>query len=296
MLTLLAPAKLNLFLRIIGRREDGYHLLQTVFQLLDYGDELQFRPRPDNAITLALQSTETTAPGFAELDNIDDNLVLRAARNLQAHSGCRRGADITLIKRLPVGGGLGGGSSDAAATLLLLNDMHASPLSLTELHEMAVKLGADVPFFLYARPSLARGIGDILEPINEWPEFWYVIITPPIKVSTAWVYKNYRLELTTNEYEFIVNLLKSDSFAVSHILENDLERVTSARFSIVNTLKQLLMDSGAEGAIMSGSGPSVFGLFLSKNQAISAKDNLLTHQLGDVFMAKGWETTAHDVQ
>jgi len=158
-----------------------------------------------------------------------------------------------------------------------------------ELHQIATQIGADVPFFLYRKPAIASGIGEILDFLTDWPSFWYVIITPPIKVSTAWVFQNFRLELTTNEYLSILALLKKDSFVISRILENDLEQVTSAHFPIIETLKQILMDAGAEGAIMSGSGPSVFGIFSSEKKACMATDHLLSLKLGDVFMTKGWE-------
>jgi 4-diphosphocytidyl-2-C-methyl-D-erythritol kinase len=282
------PAKVNIRLKITGRRSDGFHELESIMVPIDVTDSLEMR-------LLQKDRIEISSHGY-DVPNNETNLACRAARAFFNKIGVDHGVSIKLMKNIPVAAGLGGGSSDAAATLLLLNDMHGGPLSVSELHEMAVGLGADVPFFLYGRPSLARGIGDILEPIHEWPVFWYVIITPPIKVSTAWVYENYRLELTTNEYDFIVNLLKSSPFAVSRMLENDLERVTAARFPIINTLKQLLLDADAEGAVMSGSGSSVFGLFLTRNQAVSAKDTIQTHRLGDVLMAKGWETAAHNVQ
>jgi 4-diphosphocytidyl-2-C-methyl-D-erythritol kinase len=202
-------------------------------------------------------------------------------------TGLDEGASINLQKNIPVAAGLGGGSSDAAATLLALNRIHSNPLSDSDLHTLAVKLGADVPFFLNCRPSLATGIGEILEPIPNWPELWYIIIVPPFKISTSWAYRNLKLGLTTDEYAYIFEALKKGTYSISHILENDLEKVTSASFPIINTLKKSLMDAGAEGAIMSGSGPSVFGIFLTHEKAECAKDTLISGNLGKVFMVSG---------
>jgi 4-diphosphocytidyl-2-C-methyl-D-erythritol kinase len=154
---------------------------------------------------------------------------------------------------------------------------------------MAVELGADVPFFLESKPSLATGIGEILEPLEKWPKFWYVIVKPPLQVATSWVYKNLKLKLTRGEYDFIVKILKSDPFTISDLLDNDLERVTAARFPIIETIKTCLMDTGAEGALMSGSGPSVFGVFSSLNQAERAKKSLISQNLGDLFVVTDWK-------
>ena len=176
---------------------------------------------------------------------------------------------------------------------MTLNEIWSQPLNLSELHTIAGQLGADVPFFLYCEPSLATGVGDILEPLKKWPKLWYVIVTPPIQVSTSWVYGALKLELTRGEYDYIVKFLKNDPFAVSAILENDLEEVTSSRFPIIDTIKAFLMNAGAEGALMTGSGPSVFGVFSSLNQALSAKQFLISQSLGDVFVATNWEGPKH---
>lgn len=275
------PAKVNIRLKVVGRRKDGFHELVSIMVPVELSDLLEFRELNGNHI-------EMTCEGYHVPSN-DHNLVIRAARLFLKRTNINKGFSIKLVKNIPVAAGLGGGSSDAAATLLALNRILSNPLPISQLHYLAVQLGADVPFFLYNKPSLASGIGDILEPLKKWPEFWYIIITPPIRVSTAWVYENHRMKLTRGEYNYIVPLLESGSFNISHMLENDLEKVTSGHFPIINTLKKALMDAGAEGAIMSGSGPSVFGLFSSKSQAISAKEYLHYHSLGDVFMAKGWE-------
>lgn len=185
-LQLPAPAKLNLMLHITGRRPDGYHTLQTLFQLLDRGDELHFSDRPDGRVRVT--------PGIEGLPN-EENLVTRAARALQHVSGCRRGVDIHLVKRLPLGGGLGGGSSDCATTLVGLNRLWDLNLTGPELMELGLPLGADVPVFLAGRSAWAEGIGERLTPV-ELPERWFVVIHPGVHVSTAELFGH--PELTRN--------------------------------------------------------------------------------------------------
>ena len=280
-----APAKLNLRLKITGRRPDGYHELVSVIVPIDLFDFLELRAIEERGIELSCE-------GFRVPTDVN-NLAYQAALSFFSKAGIGKGVSIKLTKNIPVAAGLGGGSSDAAATLLTLNEIWSQPLSLSELHTIAGQLGADVPFFLYCEPSLATGVGDILEPLKKWPKLWYVIVTPPIQVSTSWVYGALKLELTRGEYDYIVKFLKNDPFAVSAILENDLEEVTSSRFPIIDTIKAFLMNAGAEGALMTGSGPSVFGVFSSLNQALSAKQFLISQSLGDVFVATNWEGPKH---
>ena len=278
-----APAKLNLRLKITGRRPDGYHELISIMIPIDLFDLLELKVIRQSRIRLSCEGLPVPTD--------KNNLVYRAALSFLSETGIQEGLAIKLIKNIPVGAGLGGGSSDAAATLLTLNEMWSRPLSLSKLHDLAAELGADVPFFLRSEPSLATGIGEILEPLKKWPKFWYVIVTPPLQVSTSWVYRNLKLELTRGEYDFIVKFLKSDPFTISAILENDLEEVTTASFPVIETIKKSLVDAGAEGALMTGSGPSVFGVFSSQNQAISAKNSLISQNLGDVFLATNWKRT-----
>ena len=173
-----APAKLNLFLHITGRRPDGYHTLQTVFQFLDYGDELQFRVREDGQIH-DLQPLLGVAPAA--------NLTVRAAQLLQKQAKTHYGADISLQKRLPLGGGLGGGSSDAATTLVALNQLWGLHLSIDALAELGLQLGADVPVFVRGQAAWAEGVGEQITPIS-LKEPWYVVIVPPCQVSTQAVF------------------------------------------------------------------------------------------------------------
>jgi 4-diphosphocytidyl-2-C-methyl-D-erythritol kinase len=217
----------------------------------------------------------------------ETNLVFQAAKAFFSRIGLRQGVSIKLTKNIPVAAGLGGGSSDAALTLKGLNNACAKRLAPEDLRTLAVNLGADVPFFLQSKPCIARGIGEILEPIEEWPEFWYVVVTPSIEVSTAWVYRNLKLQLTIDDYHFIINWLRKGRRNISQILDNDLERVTGSHFPIIDRIKKTLMDEGAKGALMSGSGPSVFGIFESKARAMSARRALKGMNLGVVFAVDG---------
>lgn len=263
MLTLPAPAKLNLFLRITGRREDGYHCLQTVFQLLDYSDELHFELRPEAAITLRVQSPanprhQHQADSPPSLDD-KDNLVLRAARSLQQDSTCTQGADITLIKRLPVGGGLGGGSSDAATTLLGLNQLWNLGYDLERLAALGLNIGADVPVFVHGHSAWAEGIGENLTPV-ELPSRWFVVIAPNCVVSTAAVFAD--SQLTRNSSAITIRAFRE------HGAGNDCQEVVEKRFPEVKAARHWL--SRFAPAQMTGTGSCVFAAFESEAQALAA--------------------------
>jgi 4-diphosphocytidyl-2-C-methyl-D-erythritol kinase len=187
-LTLLSPAKLNLMLHITGRRADGYHQLQTVFQLLDYGDKLTFDSRSDDRITLT--------PAIAGVAH-EDNLIVKAARSLQQLSPTPQGADIQLHKVLPLGGGIGGGSSNAATTLLALNQLWGLQLSLEQLAATGLQLGADVPVFIHGRSAWAEGVGEQLQAIDI-PETCYLVVQPGCEVSTAKVFSHKQLTRNTS--------------------------------------------------------------------------------------------------
>ncbi|HZV53857.1 MAG TPA: 4-(cytidine 5'-diphospho)-2-C-methyl-D-erythritol kinase [Rhodocyclaceae bacterium] len=174
-----APAKINLFLHVVGRRADGYHLLQTVFRFLDYGDELRFSPRDDGEIVLG-----TPLPGVPP----ESNLTVRAARLLRDAAGKRAGATLTITKRLPLGGGLGGGSSDAATTLMALNRLWGCGLSSAELQRLGLTLGADVPVFIHGRNCFAEGVGERFTDV-ELPPAWYLVTVPRVAVPTAEIFK-----------------------------------------------------------------------------------------------------------
>ena len=245
-----APAKLNLFLHVTGRRSDGYHLLQTAFQLIDRCDTLDFDVRADNVI----RRTSDLA-GVAH----DSDLIVRAARLLQQATGCMLGADIAIEKRLPMGGGLGGGSSDAATTLLALNQLWQTGLSRTQLMQLALPLGADVPFFLFGRNAFAEGVGEKLGEILT-PECWFVVIEPGVTVPTASIFG--APELTRNSKP--VTLLDF-SGVPTYLGRNDLQDVAIAMFPQIGAAMCWLNDFGL--ARMSGSGACVYAAFATKEQA-----------------------------
>lgn len=275
----LAPAKLNIRLKIIGRRPDGYHELVSIMVPVGLFDRLELELTRQSRIRIECR-------GFPTPDN-EDNLAYQAAEAFLSQTGMAPGLFLRLTKNIPVAAGLGGGSSDAASTLMALNSMSTNPLLAEDLGRIAARLGADVPFFLHTRPCIARGIGEIIESIHAWPRFWYLIITPHLKISTSWVYRNLNFELTTGEYDFIIHTLEKDPLCITKLLENDLERVTTSHFPVITTIKRILVDAGAEGALMSGSGPSVFGIFRSKKQALGAKERLNPRPAGTIFVVRG---------
>lgn len=235
-----APAKLNLMLRVTGRRADGYHLLQTVFRFIDFGDTVWIRRRSDGLITRSQE-----LPGVAEAED----LTLRAARALKAATGTRHGAEIRVDKRLPLGGGLGGGSSDAATTLLALNHLWGTGLSRKRLQELALPLGADVPVFVYGRTALAGGIGEALEPLTVGPA-WYLVLVPPVAVATAGIFRHPELKRDSEA-------VKIQGFSVP--AGNDLEPLVCRLYPEVGRHLAWLRSVGE--AQMSGSGACVFAGF-----------------------------------
>jgi len=275
-----APAKINARLKVIGKRPDGYHDLVSVMVPVTLADRLEMEVRSEGGIDLRCTGLPVPEGG--------DNIAFRAAERFFAETGIREGVRLLLHKRIPTAAGLGGGSSDAAAVLLGLDTMWPGRLSGTMMQRMAVGLGADVPFFLSAVPALAGGIGEVLEPLANWPRMWYVLIKPPIEVSTAWVYDRLKIELTKRENDCIFQVLRGGGFSVPHILENDLERVTEGSFPVIGRIKKALLASGAEGALMTGSGPTVFGVFQEQDRADEARRRLISLDLGDVFLVTDW--------
>lgn len=253
-LHLLAPAKLNLFLHITGRRADGYHTLQTLFQLLDYGDAMSFQLHPQGAQALHLQTSglNSTLP-----IPMEQNLVMRAASKLRAIAGKSLPAvQITLDKRIPVGGGLGGGSANAAMTLLALNTLWGLGLDKAALCAIGTQLGADVPVFIRGQSAWAEGIGEKLEPVAI-PPAWYLVITPPCLVSTAEVFCH--SDLTRN-----TPAIKMADFLAGRV-RNDCESVTCRLFPEVAEALNWLGKFAA--ARMTGTGASVFAAFSDEDSA-----------------------------
>ncbi len=242
-----APAKLNLFLHVVGRRSDGYHLLQSVFRFVDFGDSLAFAVREDGGVRRT-----NALPGL----DPERDLCVRAARLLQEASGCRLGVDITLEKRLPMGGGLGGGSSDAATTLLALNRLWRLNLSRAALQQLGLKLGADVPVFLFGESAFAEGVGEILQPLA-LPPAWYVVLIPPVAVPTMEIFRSE--ELTRNTIP-----IKIAAFSTGYG-HNDLEPVVCRKYPQVATTLAWLKTFG--DARMTGSGACVFAGFATEQEA-----------------------------
>ena len=275
---MLAPAKLNLLLKITGQRVDGYHELVSVLVPVALYDKLK--------ISKLERGLKVYWSG-RELPKGQNNLVNRAAVSFFKKTGIRKGAKITAIKKIPVSSGLGGGSSDAAATLKGLNQLWGNSLSSGDLERLALSLGADVPFFLLQRPSIARGIGEILQPMKSFPSFWYVIVSPNLMISTAWAYERTKLKLTNNRNQNIISSFKKNIFNIPDLLFNDLERVTLVKHPFLSSIKKSLLQLGALGALMTGSGPSIFGLFDSAKKAREAGKILESYDKGDVFVVKG---------
>lgn len=248
-LTLLSPAKLNLFLHITGRRADGYHNLQTVFQLLDYGDHIHFARRRDNLIHLRGAPPEIAG---------EDNLIVRAARALQARlGGAAGGADITLHKRLPLGGGLGGGSSNAATTLVALNHLWNAGLDRDALMRIGRELGADVPLFIFGQTAWAEGVGDELTPLAV-PARWYLVAVPDCQVSTARVFSHKDLTRDTAA-------IKVAAFSQGGG-QNDCQTLVRRLYPEVD--KALIwLEKFSPTARMTGTGACVFASFESRREA-----------------------------
>lgn len=252
-----APAKLNLFLHVTGRRDDGYHLLQSVFQLVDLHDELHFTLRDDDAIVRVTDIVGVPA---------EDDLIVRAARLLKAAAAERglptTGVDIEIDKRLPMGGGIGGGSSDAATTLIALNHLWDTRLSRAELMRIGLSLGADVPFFLLGRNAFVEGIGERLTPLDT-PDSWFVLVHPGVSVPTPLIFKS--PELTRDSK---VVTIADFSERLPAFGKNDLQAVAARAFPPVADALKWLSDFGE--ARMTGSGACVFAAFASQDDADAA--------------------------
>jgi len=252
-----APAKLNLCLHVLGKRADGYHDLRMVMQRISLCDRIRIRLLPEKEIRVVSRG--------ALLPEGTDNLAGRAARQLLDLAGGRWGVAIEIDKRIPVAAGLGGGSSDAATVLMALNQMLDLGLSSEDLRVQGRILGADVPFFIFGGPALAEGIGDLLSDYPVRTEVHYVLVNPGFPVSTAWVYQN--LVLTSRGDEANLGRSLSTYNDLLRLLHNDLEPVTAGQYPVLADIKRELLGFGADGVLMSGSGPTVFGVFRSQNVA-----------------------------
>ncbi|MBN8214355.1 MAG: 4-(cytidine 5'-diphospho)-2-C-methyl-D-erythritol kinase [Xanthomonadales bacterium] len=256
-----APAKLNLFLRIVGRRPDGYHLLQTVFRILDWGDTIAIRLRDDGRIVRHGDS----APGVDEADD----LTVRAARLLQSRAKIAQGADIAIEKRIPSGGGLGGGSSDAATVLRALDRLWGCDLGVDALAELGLRLGADVPVFVRGENAWAEGLGERLTPID-LPPAWYLLVAPGIHAATAELFQ--AAELTRNAAAATMSDFVSDPFLQGQALGNAFEPVLRRREPAVEAVFAALRSAGT--ARLTGSGSVCFVEFADRESAERALDRL----------------------
>lgn len=273
--TVLAPAKVNLILDVVGKRPNGYHDVAMLMVRLSLYDRVR-------VVLTAGERVVLTCPGL-ELANGEENIAARAARLFLDHIGIAAGVNIAIDKQIPAAAGLGGGSSDAAAVLLALNDLTGAALSRGELQSLGVCLGADVPFFLCGEMAAwATGIGEVLEPWRGLPPCHLVLVNPRFAVSTAAVYQN--LGLTHYRHMSKLPRFPERMEDLAGLLRNDLEAVTAARHSEIGEIKERLAKAGALGALMSGSGPTVFGIFAGPAEAEAAA--------GRLAQGSGWWTAA----
>lgn len=256
-------AKINLGLEVLGSREDGYHEIITLFQMIDLADRLKFSLRSDGRIIISGNRTDVPWD--------ESNLIYRAARLLQRESDCSKGAEIEVTKHIPPGRGLGGGSSNAALTLILLSRLWQLNFPIERLLRLGACLGADVPYFFYGGFCLGRGKGDKLEPLSDLPERWALLVIPDFPVSTAAIYAQLDREdgfLTSRDKASkIIQFLETKDQALIRHLENELEYVAFRMHPQLAEIKKALLESGAELSMMSGSGSAVYGLFVDKAEA-----------------------------
>ena len=273
-----APAKINLSLHILRKRPDGYHDLASVMQQISIYDELTY--------TLCPEGIALHCPG-TDLPTDEQNLVYRAAQALFNHAGYQGGVEIILNKKIPSAAGLGGGSSDAATTLMVLNDLCSLNVCQNELMKIGAKLGADVPFFIFGRRAFATGIGDQLQVLPEMPKLNMILINPAFPLSTKAVYSGLNLTLTKKKNSYSIPRFYALGDVIRE-LHNDLEDVSLKIHPELNDFKQMLMKEGALGALMSGSGPTLFGVFADEKSAREARDAILKKVSGEclVFFAQ----------
>ncbi len=280
-ISLLSPAKINLRLEIISKREDGYHEIETIFHKINIFDEISLETTSDHKIALTVDDPSIPAD--------KTNLVYKAASLLFKSIGINPGIKIDLRKKIPSGAGLGGGSSNAAITLIGLNRLLNLKLANKKLKEIAFQLGADVPFFLTdSTTASASGIGEKIKNIETNDKMWFLVIFPGFTVSTAWAYKSfskYNL-LTKSTKNNIINNYKTDINTVKSLLYNDFESVVNNRYPEVTVIKEQLIKTGAQGTLLSGSGSSVFGIYPDKKSALKASSSIKPRSEQKIFIAK----------
>jgi 4-diphosphocytidyl-2-C-methyl-D-erythritol kinase len=263
---ILSPAKINLFLHVRGKRPDGYHELYSLMCCVSLYDEISLQTGRGDKIKI--QCSHPAIPSDAT------NLAHRAAFLFRQKLDSSQGIEIQMVKNIPVAAGLGGGSGNAASVLLALNTIFDHPFSRAQLMEMGLTLGADVPFFIFQKPAIATGIGETLDPFEGALPYHILLLYPGFNVSTAEIYQNLNLALTKDEKKPTSTHLKLSRFEPARHLINDLEKVTAQKYPDIRLLKEKLLNLGAIGALMSGSGPTVFGLFDEADTAKLAKERL----------------------
>lgn len=257
-----ANAKINLALDVLGERPNGYHDVKMIMQSVDLYDELNIEKTGDSSIIITCENNE--------LECNESNLIYKAAKRIMEYVGREDGVHIELTKNIPIAAGMAGGSTDAAATLVGLNQLFNYGLSNEELREIGVKLGADIPFCIEGGTYLSEGIGEILTPIEPAPDCYLVIAKPDISVSTKFVYDNLTLDEHTPhpDVDAMLDAIKAGNLMdVCSNLGNILELVTVDAYPVIADIKRILLEEGAINSLMSGSGPTVFGIFDSKDKA-----------------------------
>ena len=274
-----APAKVNLFLEILGKRDDGYHEIETIMQEIDLADNLQLEEIQEG---VKLECNDKSIPVN------QDNLVCKAANLILMECGIRKGVLINLEKNIPVGAGLGGGSSDAAATLKALNSLWEVGLNDEELMGFAAKLGSDIPFFINGKTSLCKGRGEVITPVEVRSRMDYLILFPRVHISTETIYKNLKIDLTKKrkDVSFFLDALKySEAADISKLLFNRLEEVIFATYPDLLQVKSTLESFDFCGVSISGSGSAFFGLCNDRYQAEVIKSKVELSGMGNAFVA-----------
>lgn len=268
-----ARAKINLGLDVCRRLENGYHEVKMVMQTIDLYDELILKKRQASDIILLIDSMAGAATD--NLGKIEDNLIYKAARLMKENYHIAQGVEVSLKKNIPVAAGMAGGSTDAAAVMLAMNEMFALGRSKEELMELALPLGADIPFCIMGGTALAEGIGEKLTRLPQPPHAEIVVVKPPIMVSTAKVYQSLDLNKMDKHPDIdgmVKALEEGDLKGVTQRMENVMETVTEVEFPIITDIKKMLTGNGALNAMMSGSGPSIFGVFQDAATAVTAAE------------------------
>ncbi len=264
MITLWSPAKINLHLAVLGKRPDGYHEVEMLMQMVGLCDEITVALRGEGIHVSCDTATVPSGEG---------NIAWKAAHELLRASGRKAGIAISIKKNIPIAAGLAGGSGNAAAVLTAVNKLLDINFDVRRLAEIGTGLGMDVPFYFFGPTAFARGRGEILTSLAPAPPFWVLLVNPGFETSTAWVYKNVNLRLTKK-----VDCTKIARLTVRNIAErlhNDLEAVTAAAYPVISRIKDALLSQNALGALMSGSGPTVFGIFETESACRAAAANLV---------------------